>query len=187
MTDRRFLEDYFDRYKRALFDTNVSDLLVQAAERVRQVKRENKKLLVVGNGGSASIAGHAALDFSKQGGVRSMSFASDALVTALSNDYGYERWVEAALELYADPGDVVVLISTSGRSSNILRAAQKALEMGLDIITFSGFAEDNPLKMAGGLSFWLESRAYNIVENTHQIWLLAICDLVIGQAEYSVS
>ena len=105
----------------------------------------------------------------------------------MSNDYGYERWIEKALELYADEGDLVVLISSSGKSINMLKAADYARNNDHVVVTFTGFVSDNPLKMRGGLNFWVDSRAYNIVEMTHQIWLLAVCDLIIGSAEYPAS
>ena len=82
---------------------------------------------------------------------------------------------------------MVILISSSGKSQNLLNAAYKAKEMGIKIVTFTGFDEDNPLKKEGFLNFWVNSRAYNIIEMTHQIWLLAVCDAIIGKAEYSVN
>ena len=72
-----------------------------------------------------------------------------------------------------------------GNSKNMINAAQTAKQLGMDVITFTGFKKDNPLKQEGDLNFWLDSHAYNIVENTHQIWLLMVCDLIIGKAEYS--
>jgi D-sedoheptulose 7-phosphate isomerase len=67
----------------------------------------------------------------------------------------------------------------------MVNAAKAAKELDMQVITFTGFNEDNPLKQSGCLNFWLNSRAYNVVENTHQIWLLMVCDLIIGKAEYS--
>jgi D-sedoheptulose 7-phosphate isomerase len=109
------------------------------------------------------------------------------MITCFANDYGYERWVEKALAFYADEGDLVILISSSGKSPNIVNGARYAKGEGLRMVTFSGFATDNPLRGSGDLNFWVDSRAYNIVEMTHQIWLLAACDLAIGKAEYPAS
>jgi len=67
----------------------------------------------------------------------------------------------------------------------MVNAAQKAKKLGMSVITFTGFKADNPLKREGEINFWLDSKAYNIIENTHQIWLLMVCDLIIGDAEYS--
>ena len=81
--------------------------------------------------------------------------------------------------------DVVVLISSSGRSQNIINAAEYAKNNDINIVTFSGFDDDNPLKILGDINFWVDSHAYNIVEMTHHIWLLAIVDMIIGSSEYS--
>ena len=96
-----------------------------------------------------------------------------------------KKCVSKAIEFYGDKDDIAILISTSGSSLNMVNAAKAAKELDMQVITFTGFDEDNPLKQSGCLNFWLNSRAYNVVENTHQIWLLMVCDLIIGKAEYS--
>ena len=89
--------------------------------------------------------------------------------------------------MHADAGDLVILISSSGASENMLRAAATAKAAGLYVVTMSGFAPDNPLRSLGDLNLWVNSRAYNIVEMTHQIWLLAVCDAIVGTSEYPAS
>ena len=89
--------------------------------------------------------------------------------------------------MYGESNDLVVLISSSGQSENILRAGRTARELGIPLVTLSGFAHDNPLRSLGDLNLWVESRAYNIVEMVHQVWLLSVCDAVIGSVEYSAS
>ena len=84
-------------------------------------------------------------------------------------------------------GDVVVLISSSGRSLNVIRAAEHARGRGLTVVTLTGFAPDNPLRHMGDLSLWVDSRSYNVVESVHQIWLLMVCDLIVGRMEYPVA
>ena len=96
-------------------------------------------------------------------------------------------WVAKAIESYALVGDVVVLISSSGRSKNLVNAAIKAKERGLTVVTFTGFSTDNPLKLNGDINFWLDSKAYNIIECTHMIWVTTVVDMIIGKAEYTVS
>ena len=91
------------------------------------------------------------------------------------------------IEMYGESGDIVVLVSSSGRSKNVLKAGAIAKEMRIKIVTFSGFEIDNPLKKIGDLNFWVDSKAYNIIENMHMIWLTSVCDSIIGKAEYSVS
>jgi len=110
--------------------------------------------------------------------VRTVCFNDHNLITAFSNDYGYANWVARALESYADNGDLVVLISSSGKSSNIINAGQYACEHNLEVVTFSGFAPDNPLRKKGLLNFWVDSHAYNVVESVHLIWVLAVANLL---------
>jgi D-sedoheptulose 7-phosphate isomerase len=185
--DKRFLSEYFERYREALFATDVHSQLVALKELFRSTMAAGGKVIMQGNGGSAAIAGHCAVDLTKNGRIRCVTFNSADLITCLANDYGHERWIEKALELYADDCDLVVLISSSGRSMNMLRAADYTLARGLPLVTFTGFAPDNALRQRGRLNFWVDSQAYNVVEMTHHIWLLAVCDLIIGRAEYSVS
>ncbi len=108
--------------------------------------------------------------------MRAVTFNEADLITCFANDYGYEHWVAKAIEFYGDGGDVAVLISSSGKSPNVVNAAAHARDRGLDVITLSGFEPDNPLRALGDLNLWVNSRTYNIVETTHQSWLLAAID-----------
>ena len=184
MDDSAFIKEYLDRYKKSLFETDVSDQMIKMKKMLLEVKKSGRKVIIAGNGGSAAMASHVAVDFTKQGGIRTINFNEADLITCFANDYGYEHWVAKAVEFYGDGGDVVILVSSSGSSINMVNAAQTAKKMGMSVITFTGFAIDNPLKQEGILNFWLDSRAYNVVENTHQIWLLMVCDLIIGKVEY---
>ena len=83
------------------------------------------------------------------------------------------------MNAYADAGDLAILISSSGNSANIINGANKAKNMGLSVITVSGFSFDNPLRKLGDLNLWVDSTEYNIVEMTHHIWLVAIIDYII--------
>jgi len=185
MDDLTFIKDYLNRYKSSLFETDVSHELIKIKEMLLEIKNNGKKVIIAGNGGSAAMASHVAVDFTKQGGIRTVNFNEPDLITCFANDYGYENWVAKAIEFYSDEGDLVILISSSGNSKNMLNAAQTAKKLGLHVITFTGFKDDNLLKQEGELNLWVDSKAYNIVENTHQIWLLLICDLIVGKAEYS--
>lgn len=183
----KWIEEYFALYKAALFNSDVSAELMAFKSLCETIKTGNRKMLLAGNGASASIASHAATDFTKQAGVRSQCFTDPNLITAFANDYGYEHWVTKAIEFYATEGDAVILISSSGRSKNLVNAAAFAKEKGLTVVTFTGFANDNPLKASGDINFWLDSKAYNIIECTHMIWITTVVDMIIGKAEYSVS
>ena len=136
-----------------------------------------KKLLFVGNGGSAGICSHMATDYSKNGGIRSLAFNDGSVLTCLGNDYGYEHVFEKQIEWHAHAGDVVVTISSSGGSKNILNAAQMAASMGCFVVTLSGFRADNPLRRMGNINFYLNSSEYGFVEVGHLALLHAALDL----------
>ena len=185
MNDLEFIKDYFGRYNKALLETDVIKQLVKMKQMLLDVKSSGKEVIIAGNGGSASIASHVTVDLTKQGGVRTVNFNEADLITCFSNDYGFEYWVAKAIEFYGDEGDLVVLISSSGCSKNMVNEAQTSKKLRMPVITFTGFQADNPLKYEGELNFWVDSKAYNIIENTHQIWLLIVCDLLVGKIEYS--
>lgn len=106
-------------------------------------------------------------------------------ITCFANDYGYENWVARAIDFYADEGDVLILISSSGRSENMLNAVDAGRAKKISsIITLSGFDAKNPLRSKGDINLWLDSHSYNYVENIHQIWLLSVVDMIIGKIEY---
>ena len=125
------------------------------------------KVMAIGNGGSAAIASHMQNDLCKAVGVRSLVFTEQPLLTALANDDGYETVFETPVKLWAEPGDVLIAISSSGRSQNILRAVQAAIERRFEVVTFSGFDEDNPLRSMGAVNFHVASAVYGLVENVH--------------------
>lgn len=127
------------------------------------------KVMLVGNGGSAAIASHMQNDLCVAVGVRAAVFNEAPLMTALSNDRGYASVFERLVLLWAQPGDVLIAISSSGRSENILRAARRAASVGCHLITFSGFGEGNPLRRLGEVNFYLPSRSYGFVEMAHSV------------------
>ena len=105
------------------------------------------------------------------------------LITCFANDYGYEYWVVKALEAYADLGDLAILISSSVKSLNIVKGAEKAKNIGVSVITVSRFLSGNPLRKLGDLNLWVDSSEYNIVEMTHHVWLVAVIDYLIETKE----
>jgi D-sedoheptulose 7-phosphate isomerase len=173
-----FFGAYFSGMSAAIASVD-SALLEHSAEIIWHAKANGGKVILVGNGGSAAMASHLSVDLTKAAGVRAINFNEADLLTCFANDFGYENWVARALEAYADKSDVVVLISSSGKSPNILNGVAQARKMGLSVISLSGFKNDNPLRQLGDINFWCNSEAYNIVEMTHHVWLLSIVDYII--------
>jgi D-sedoheptulose 7-phosphate isomerase len=155
--------------------------LEKAKQLIAGISSRGGKIIIAGNGASAAIASHVAVDLTKAAGVRAVNFNEADLITCLSNDYGYEHWIEKALEFYADPKDLVILISSSGKSPNMVNAALKAKTIGLKLITLSGFREDNSLKKLGDINLGVNSSQYNTVETGHQAWLLAVVDQIAAE------
>jgi D-sedoheptulose 7-phosphate isomerase len=174
-----FFTTYFERLSGLLARADA-DALEGLADLLRLTRENRGRIFIAGNGGSAAIASHAAIDFTKAPGITAEPSNEASLTTCFTNDYGYEQWLQKALEFHGTAGDVAVLISSSGRSPNMLHAAAAARSRGLRLVTFTGFDPDNPLRKEGDINLWVESRSYNMVENTHQVWLLAVCDRLAG-------
>lgn len=179
-----FFVDYFNILNKKIEDVDIG-ILNQAVEMIQSTSHNGGKTIIVGNGGSAALASHVAVDLTKNAKIRAINFNEADMITCFANDYGYERWVEKAIEFYADSSDLVILISSSGTSINIINGGRKAKSMGLKMITFSGFNSENPLRQLGNINFYVNSKAYNIIEMTHSIWLVSIVDKIIGSMEYS--
>jgi D-sedoheptulose 7-phosphate isomerase len=137
--------------------------------------RSNKKIIFIGNGASAGIASHMSTDYLKNGGMRAVAFNDSSLLTCISNDYGYQHVFEKPIEMLADEGDILMAISSSGKSENILRGAKAARSKNCKIITFSGFSPENPLSQLGDYNFYVPSQEYGPVEITH----LSICHCIV--------
>ncbi|SVA53727.1 uncharacterized protein METZ01_LOCUS106581 [marine metagenome] len=142
----------------------VKDVLVTASD-------NGKKVIIVGNGGSSAMASHVSVDLTKNAGIRCINFNENDLITCFANDYGYEKWVEKAVEFYGDERDVFIGISSSGSSENILNGCLAARKKNFSkVITLSGMQAENPLRQLGDINLWANSMAYNHIENIHQIW-----------------
>jgi D-sedoheptulose 7-phosphate isomerase len=142
------------------------------------------KLIFVGNGGSAAIASHMATDYSKNGNIRSVALNDGSMLTCLGNDLGYDQVFSKQLELHARSGDLLIAISSSGRSPNILNAVRSARQAKCKIVTLSGFAENNPLRSLGDINFYIASDRYGFVEIGHLTICHAILDFICGFREH---
>ena len=120
-----FFRDDFDDIGARIRDVDPIEL-ERVSELFRAVRSRRRKVILVESGGSSAMASHVAVDLTKTAGVRAVNFSSADLLTCFANDHGYPLWVDKALEFYSDPGDAVVLISSSGRSLNILNGATAA-------------------------------------------------------------
>lgn len=135
-----------------------------------------KKIFFIGNGGSNSICSHMYEDFGKMARFQTFAFSDAALITCYANDYGYENAIAEWLKLYFDNESLLIAISSSGNSLNIVNAINIAAQIGGKTITLSGFSADNKLKQMGDLQFYIPQHSYGIVECYHQVILHVVLD-----------
>ena len=187
MNSKEFLTLYLKDFSELVKpDEKIINQLEKIADLIKAINSKGNKILIFGNGGSAAISSHFSVDLTKNAGVRCVNCNEADLITCFSNDYGYERWVEKAVDFYGDEGDLLIVISSSGSSKNMLNGVKAARNGNFNaVVTFTGFAEENPLRQLGNINLWVDSKAYNFIENIHQVWLLAIVDQIIGSREYS--
>lgn len=146
-----------------------------AANLILTQANHGSKTIFIGNGASAAISSHMATDFWKNGGIRAVAFNDASLLTCISNDFGYEHVFEKPIDMFASSGDVLVAISSSGKSGNILLGIKAVRKKGAKAITLSGFNEDNPLSKLGDINFYVPSTTYGHVEVAH----LSICHCLV--------
>jgi D-sedoheptulose 7-phosphate isomerase len=187
---REQLSRYFGTLEKILRETEVTDRaarslpLEEGCERVCRSAHEahdsGNKIIFIGNGGSAGIASHLAIDFSKNGGLRSLAFNDPSALTCLGNDLGYENVFAKQIEFHARPGDFLIAISSSGRSPNILAAVTAARARDCRVATYSGFTEENDLRQTGDINFYVQCQEYGFVEIAHLTLCHAILDIDMG-------
>jgi len=180
MSEKKKIKSYLETLcSKIIPDEKTLNKIINIKNIIIRAKKEKSRVLIFGNGGSAAIASHVSVDLTKNVKVKAMNFNEADLITCFSNDYGYKKWIEKAIEFYAEKGDIVILISSSGKSQNMLYACKAARKKKTSkIITFTGNKRNNPLSKLGDINLWVDSNIYNLIENTHQIWLLSICDLI---------
>jgi len=190
---------YFDRYREALAArlaavrvTRSDGREIEAAAGFadwvalsRTAHAADRGHFFIGNGASATMASHMALDCSKNAGLRALAFNDSASLTALGNDIGYDGTFSTPLRWHARSGDVLIAITSSGRSPNILTALAAAREIGLGVVTLTGLYADNPARRLGDLNFFLPGRTYGVVECAHQVLLHCWLDDYMGLTEWN--
>jgi D-sedoheptulose 7-phosphate isomerase len=189
---REQLDQWFGSLTDALRKAEVTDRMSKimpletGCEWVRKAAHEThdagNKIIFIGNGGSAGIASHLAIDFSKNGGLRALAFNDPSALTCLGNDLGYENVFAKQLEFHARMGDLLIAISSSGRSPNILEAVKIARGRDCKVVTYSGFTESNELRRAGDINFYVRANKneYGFVEVAHLALCHAVLDIDMG-------
>ena len=180
----RKMQDAFDGIvatSRTGRELDLEDALGKCRDTMLDCSARGGTFFMAGNGGSASIASHITVDLWKNAGIRSMAFNDSSLLTCLGNDLGYEQVFAAPLLKFASRGDVVALISSSGKSANMLAAARAARKRGCRLITLTGFKPNNPLRAMGDVNFHVPSGEYGFVETVHAAISHAFVDNIMAR------
>ena len=173
--------DYFENITdglRGMAVTDRSGAVLSPSEGVarwvamtRATHDRGGQLYIIGNGGSAGMASHMAADACKNGHLRAMAFNDVALLTATSNDLAYDQVFSLPLERLARPGDLLIAISSSGNSPNIVRALETARRLSLEAVTLTGMQPDNRARTLGDINFHVPLTRYGWTESAHQVIL----------------
>jgi len=147
------------------------------------VRQQRQIIYLIGNGASASMASHLSADLAKNAHVNTQVFSDLSLLTAIANDLCYEEVFAEPLRRRMQAGDLLVAISSSGGSPNILRAAEVARARGGKIITLSAMKVDNPLRKTGDLNIYIPAETYGMAESGHAAVLHYWMDLVASQEQ----
>ena len=145
------------------------------------VRDARRAVYLVGNGASASMASHFSADLAKNARLHTQVFSDLSLITAISNDLGYEAVFSEPLRRRGQPGDLLVAISSSGRSANILRAVDTARGLGLCVVTLSAMSSDNPLRSKGDVNIYVAADSYGYAETCHAAILHHWLDLMVEE------
>lgn len=158
----------------------LSNIDIKKIEKLEKfVKKSSKnKILVFGNGAGASIASHFANDLSNTAKIKTLSFDNSAHLTCFANDYGYENWVKKTVEIFANRNDLIILLSASGNSKNMINAAKYCKIKKINFYSITGFNESNELNKISKNFIWINSKSYNQVELSQLFILLSIIDKI---------
>lgn len=145
-----------------------------------------RAIYLVGNGASAMLASHFAADACKNGGLSAATFNDPALLTATANDVAFDEVFALPLSRVARAGDLLIAISSSGNSPNIVRAIEAARAAAMAIVTLSARSPDNQARHGGDLNFYVPAPRYGWAECAHQLllhyWLDQYLNLYRGGA-----
>lgn len=156
---------------------HINDISEENAEYVKFCNyfSQHKKIIIIGNGGSNAIASHISQDYVKQKNKKSLAFSDASMLTCYINDYGSENAYAKFLENFADKDTLVILISSSGNSQNIVNSAEFCVQNNINFGMLTGFDEQNKLRKlyqrTALFDFHVKSFDYGVVECLHQIFL----------------
>ncbi len=183
--------EYLDKVKELIDRIEVTDIfhitksyeagVREIVELLKKCKKQRNGLFFCGNGGSAGIAQHMTADFLKNGGIQTHSLYEQTTLTCISNDLTYDFVFCRQLELMAGSEDILIAISSSGESENIVKAINTMHQIKGNVITFTGFRKDNRIRKLGDVNIYVPTEHYGMVESIHNIVLQHIVDMIVEE------
>lgn len=165
--------------KEGIIEDDYNNIITKLINDFLDNRKRDCTVFFIGNGGSAAIASHMTADYMKNGEMNTYSLYDSSVMTCVGNDYGYEYVFSKPLSFLTKPGDLLVAISSSGKSKNILNAIDVVHDRKGNVITFTGFDADNPARQMGDINLYVPSKKYGIVESIHNLILQQIVDEIM--------
>jgi D-sedoheptulose 7-phosphate isomerase len=190
MKYNKYISQFSDVLERMIitnnrFEVSGNDNAVdKITDEILKVKKNNGTVYLVGNGGSSAIVSHASIDLLNTCKVKAVPITDNSQITCFANDYGYENVYSKPLEVLLNSNDLLIAISSSGKSVNIINAVNVATSKNCFALTLSGFLAENPLRKIGTQNIWIESSDYGIVEIGHALILHHITDIVTEKSRF---
>lgn len=181
-------KNYTDKFNKILNEVSFIDnngvelevdkafsILVKATEKIRH---NSRSIFLVGNGASASMASHFAADMAKNAHLHTEVFSDLSLITAISNDMGYDKVFAEPLRRRGRKGDMLIAISSSGKSPNVLEAVKLASQLDMFVFTLSAMSQENPLRRMGNINAHVKGETYGFAETSHAAILHYLMDMI---------
>ena len=172
---KNFFLEYVNKNNKILNNINILKLN-NLFNTIKKIKTKNKKILIFGNGAGASIASHFSNDLTKTAKIKCLSFDSSTHLTCYANDYGYKNWVKETIKSHYSKGDLIILISASGNSENMIQASKYCKTKKIGFFSLTGFKKHNKLNKNSKNFLWINSNSYNQVEIAQLFILLCLVD-----------
>ena len=179
MNKKNFLSNYIKEFCNGInLAASQNKKILSICDILSKTKSKNS-IHIFGNGGSSSIASHFSMDLTNNSQIKCHSYNDPALITCYANDFKYENWISRVIDKYGNKNDLLILISSSGESKNMINAVKAAKKKKFSkIVTFTGFNINNSLKKIGDINIWINSKMYNVIENSHQFYLLLLLYMI---------
>lgn len=173
---KRYYEEVYDGLQNMIVTMGQKEVSLDEGidlwvEKARAVQAQGGMIFFCGNGASCSMAEHMSHDWFQNAKVNTYTVSETAHITAISNDISYADVFAYRIERVLSEKDILVTVSSSGNSPNVVRAIEEAKKKGAFVITVSGKKADNQSRKLGDLNFYVPLDTYGLVESAHAVLL----------------